>query len=84
MSGAFQIFPNPAKDYFFLRSADPIEKDMKLTFFSNDGIPVQECKVNAEMEPNECLIDVRNLSPGFYFLMIYKGDKGVIQKLVIL
>ncbi len=84
MNSAFQIFPNPAKDYFFLRSSIPIEKDMKLTFFSNDGIPVQEYDVNPELKPNECLIDIRNLTPGFYFLMIYSGDKGVIQKLVIL
>jgi len=84
MCSVFQIFPNPAKDYFFIRSSTPLEKDMKLTFFSNDGIPIKECEVNAEMKPNECLIDIRNFSPGFYFLMIYYGDKGVIQKLVIL
>ena len=84
MRNAFQIFPNPAKDYFFIRSSTPLEKEMKLTFFSNDGIPIKECEAKAEMKPNECLIDVRNLSPGFYFLMIYYGGKGFIQKLVII
>lgn len=84
MGCAFEIYPNPAKDYFFLRSSIPLEKDMKLTFFSNDGIPIKDCEVNSEIKPNECLIDIRNFSPGFYFLMIYYEDKGVIQKLVIL
>jgi hypothetical protein len=84
MSSAFQIYPNPAKDYFFLRSTAPLNKEMKLTFFSNDGIPIKECEINLGLKPNECVIDVRNLSPGFYFVMIYNGDKGVIQKLVIL
>jgi hypothetical protein len=84
MNRAFQIFPNPAKDYFFLRSSNPLEKDMKVTFFSNDGIEVQETRVNADLKPNECVVDVRNLSPGLYFLMIYSGEKGIIQKLVIL
>lgn len=84
MGSAYQIFPNPAKDYFIIRSSAPVDKDMKLTFFSNDGIPIRECEVNAELKQNEFLIDIRNLSPGFYFLMIYNGDKGVIQKLVIL
>lgn len=86
MDSSFQIFPNPAKDYFFLKSSTPIEKDMKLTFFSNDGIELeeQECEINAEMKSNEYLIDVRNLTPGFYFIMINNGDRGVIQKIVIL
>ena len=84
MCSVFQISPNPAKDYFFIKSSIPLEKDMKLTVFSNDGILIKECEVNPEMKSNEYLIDVRNLSPGLYFLMIYNGGKGVIQKLVIL
>lgn len=84
MEGGYRIFPNPAKDFFRLKSLEPVEKEMKLTFFSTDGIPVQEFNVTNMLEENQCLVDVRNLAPGFYFLMICNGDKGFIQKLVIL
>ncbi len=84
MSSLFQIIPNPAKDYFLLKSSVAPIKTIKVAFFTNDGILVKKYDASQGSESSVYLIDIRDLTPGLYFLAIHCENKSVIQKLVVL
>jgi hypothetical protein len=84
MASTIQIFPNPAKDYFSLRSPEPLEENMRLTIFSSDGALMRELSISPGIYKHECLVDIRDLAPGLYFIMIKMEASNIIQKLIIL
>jgi hypothetical protein len=84
MANTLQIFPNPAKDYFSLRSPEPLEENMRMTIFSSDGVLMREFNLSPGIYRHECLVDIRDLAPGLYFIMIKMEASNIIQKLIIL
>lgn len=84
MSSTFQIIPNPAKDYFLLKSSGMPVKTTKVSFFTSDGILIKEFDTFHANDTSECIIDIRELTPGLYFLAIHYENKSIIQKLVVL
>jgi hypothetical protein len=84
MNNTIQIFPNPAKEYFTLRSTNTISETIKLSIFSSNCILVKNYEISNKSVNRENLIDVRNLPSGLYFIRIETGNKIITQKLIIL
>ena len=84
MNNTIQIFPNPAKEYFTIRSTNTMSETIKLSIFSSDCILIKNFEISNKSVKRESLIDVRNLSSGLYFIRIDTGQKTITQKLIIL
>ena len=64
-----EIYPNPAKEY--IKFIYPkIEQERSIRLFSMKGKLLKTISITEA----ENLIDVRDLSPGLYFLLIQKGS----------
>jgi len=83
-NSTLQIFPNPAKEYFMLRSTAPMTGSIKLSIFSSDCILVRNYEINNKSFSKECQIDIRQLKPGLYFIRIDSAQKTTTKKLIIL
>ena len=84
MNNSIQIFPNPTKEYFTLRSTDPMSETMRLSIFSSACILIKNYEINNKSASKEYMIDVRHLSPGLYFVRIDTGHNTITKKLIIL
>lgn len=82
-NNGFLIYPNPAQDFFFLKSSEPIEESLFLTVVSYNGKELKKITLTENNVDNEYLIKVPGLFPGVYFVLIRKGFKNVISKLII-
>jgi hypothetical protein len=68
------IYPNPAKDYIFIKSEQPIEK---VEIFNQSGI----CVLRNENVVEK--LDVSSLANGLYFARIYIAGKLTTKKIII-
>ena len=77
----FQIYPNPAKDYFFI-SNPSTEKDLTIKLFNNLGKNVLTKNISNFTKEN---IDISYLNSGIYFIQVSKfGSLMFSEKIVIL
>ena len=83
-SGEFQLFPNPAKDYFFIKIPGPPREIVSVKIFSSYGRFLEKYEIAGGPFFNAYRIDAGSLSAGIYFLLIDTGNETIIQKLVIL
>jgi hypothetical protein len=80
---AFSIFPNPAKDNFYIRLNKEIGKNAEIILFNSFG-SIQR-KIYEGNYPLSETIDISALSypPGIYFCMLKTDQVNQIEKLVI-
>lgn len=74
LAGAVDVFPNPAKNEFTLRSSLPLDK---LTIFDIRGRVVRS-HVLSDLVGDKT-IDITNLETGMYLVQIF-GEKGTLVK----
>lgn len=70
------IAPNPAQDFFNLRSQKWVLGDVSL--YSLDGKQLRTIKLSKE----EQYFDISDLSQGIYFIRIQKGNQMISRKLI--
>ena len=71
---SLQIYPNPAKDYIFIQSEVPVEK---VEIYNQSGICVLK-----NNNPTE-ILDVSDLSNGFYLVRIYVNGIPANKKIIV-
>ncbi|MCL2650745.1 MAG: T9SS type A sorting domain-containing protein [Candidatus Azobacteroides sp.] len=71
---SLQVYPNPAKDYIFIQSEQPIEK---IEIYNQSGICVLKNNNPTKM------LDVSDLSNGFYLVRIYVNGIPVNKKIIV-
>jgi hypothetical protein len=69
------VAPNPTQD--MLKVNTPCES--KLSFYDGGGQMVMECRLSG----GPCLVDIRQLNPGLYFLRIEDGQSAVFRRIVV-
>ena len=79
----FLIYPNPAKDYFILKSEKPLSGSLILTVFSSTGGLLKKIRMGTGNIKNEYLVDVTGLATGIYFILIETDPGHVLKKLII-
>jgi len=75
MVAPYQISPNPVESYFVIKSAISLDEQIDLSIFSHEGLLFKKYEFIHPDENYEYVIDVRNLPPGDYYLMIH-SDRG--------
>ena len=70
MVAPYQIFPDPVETYFIVRSAISMDEQIDLSIFSYEGLLFKKFESVRPDENYEYVVDVRNLPPGNYYLMI--------------
>lgn len=84
MNSNIKIIPNPAKDYFLLRTTGSKVKTLKVAFLTPDGDLVKEYGSVRGQNAGTYLIDIRNMLSGPYFLKIQYNNGTMVEKLIVL
>ena len=73
----FQVYPNPVSNQFTILSGELISSDAKVEIYTSLGQVVLTTNL-----PNDKVIDVSQLSNGFYFVKISENNRSFIQKII--
>jgi hypothetical protein len=82
-SHPFSIYPNPAKRWVTITNSWTNDGMVKLSVLDQLGetiLPVEEFKTS---EKSLIILNVENLKPGVYFLVIINNHKIQMEKLII-
>jgi hypothetical protein len=75
----FKIYPVPAHDYITIDLSNSITKEYNLSIMNLAGINVYKMVVNSS-EIVE--VDIKNLAPGTYFILLNTGKEFKIEKFI--
>jgi hypothetical protein len=78
-----EIFPNPASDELNVNLSDSYIGKTVLTFFNIHGQVVRETRLDKMQEEQTFRINIRNLPPGNYSLLVKSGDHAYANNLII-
>jgi|GEM_PF-3186998 hypothetical protein len=79
MSCNYQICPNPVKNYFTIKPVNPDYDPITLSIFTKEGILYQDFEFKHSSEECDYLVDIRNLPPGEYYLLIHTDNGDDIE-----
>lgn len=76
------IYPNPAADYFVLKSDDGLDlSGATIKVINSSGNKIMEAKISSS---NETMVYSRNLAPGLYFIEISRNNSMIaVGKIII-
>jgi hypothetical protein len=80
----FLLFPNPAKNFFNLRSDYFRKTDLDISVITVTGAIVKNFRLDDFNTGTEIRIDASALKPGIYFIRIDNGIKNVMKRLILL
>ena len=78
-----EIFPNPANDELNVNLSDAYIGKTVLTFFNIQGQVVLETRLDKTQEEQTFAINIRNLVPGNYKLIVKSGDRAYANNVII-
>ncbi len=80
-TGSMELYPNPVSDLLTLQFADPISSDINVNIINMAG---QEFSTNhiSYLGPHELEIDVDNLKPGVYNVVVSSANMKYSKKLI--
>ena len=76
-----KVFPNPARDYLIIENLFNINKECSLSLMSITGQVIRELKLPAGQRTAQ--MEVGDLAPGLYVLVMKKGDSNYSKKIII-
>ena len=76
-----KVYPNPARDYLIIENLFNINKESSLSLLSITGQVLRQ--INLPAGQRIAQMEVGDLSPGFYVLIMKKGDNNYSKKIVI-
>ena len=76
-----KVYPNPARDLLIIENLFADNKECSLTLFSVKGEIIREKKLS--MQEHYTQMEVGDLAPGFYVLVMKKGDRAFSKKIII-
>jgi hypothetical protein len=80
----FELFPNPAKDYFNILSLGDIDKEVTVTLFNLNGQQLQTKKMQGLGAGEKIHFPLNRLESGIYFLQIKTARGNWFKKAEIL
>jgi len=81
MVAHYQIFPNPVESYLVIKTAISLDEQISLSIFSHEGFMFEKYEFLHPDENYEYVVDVRNLPPGNYYLMIHSERGYKIERM---
>ena len=77
----FNVFPNPAKDFFNVKLNNVNKDDCKIEIINSIGEIAQALSLGNNMEISNN-VSIANLNPGIYFIKTTLGEKSSVRKLI--
>ena len=81
MAVHYQIFPNPVISYFVVKSHNPLDEHINLSIFSHEGLLFRKYEFIYPDDNYEYMVDVRNIPPGNYYIMIHSERGYAIERM---
>lgn len=75
--GLWQLYPNPAQDFFRLSYQASKSQSLELQILDLDGKVVQRRKLDAQYGTNVALVESASINPGIYLVQV-KSKEGVL------
>jgi hypothetical protein len=75
------VFPNPAKEYIFIKTLVPINSDLNISIIDINSRIRYSQRLNGLSKHHK--LDLRSLSEGIYIIKIQYSERIVYQKLII-
>ena len=76
---SFEAFPNPARDFLFIKA----KEITGIYLYSSEGILIRNENISSSDPAQTAAIDVRNLSPGIYFLNVISNSSNGTERILI-
>lgn len=80
---AFQIFPNPASEYFNVQFNNLFQEKVELMVYNNLMEVVSIYDVNTLTDGGSFKVSTRNFNSGLYYLFLKTGNEKFVRKLTI-
>ena len=77
---SLQVYPNPAKDYLFIQSDEPVER---VEIYNQSGVCVLKSSPSSFQRGISETLDVSGLTTGFYLARIYVNGVPETRKIII-
>ncbi len=73
------LYPNPAADYITISIRGKTESSYTLMIRNSHGLLIK----SKEVFSDEVILDIRNLNPGIYFLLVHhRNNASIIKKII--
>lgn len=79
----FQLYPSPAKDFLQVSYHAKQAQTMVLSIYHNNGQRCRQVNKEANAGDQTFVIDIKDLSPGIYFVQMQAGDVTECKKIVV-
>ena len=76
-----KVYPNPARDYLIVENLPVGSKECSLSIMSITGQLLKEVKLSLGEQTSQ--LETGSLPPGFYVLIMKKGEKVYTKKIII-
>lgn len=80
---SFMIYPNPVKNNLRFSFKNNTESPTNIIIYNILGETVFENNYNSKPKVNDLQIDVSSFSNGYYFIVLYSGQKYYYEKFII-
>jgi hypothetical protein len=77
------LYPNPASEFVYLNFNSATEGLVNIQIVNSIGQLIKQLPVNTIKGPNQIKIQVADIRPGMYILIINKGDLNLTRKFII-
>lgn len=77
------LYPNPVDDILHLQMLSPIAADYEILLFNNLAQKVFNNIIRLDGSMGLISIDISELAPGQYVLLVQDGENEIVQKLII-
>ncbi|MDP1620784.1 MAG: T9SS type A sorting domain-containing protein [Bacteroidales bacterium] len=81
--GNFTLEPNPASEYMVVRSKTGVPFAGKIRIYAISGKEVLNYSTDQTSGKRDLLIDIRQLSPGMYFLSVMEQSQSAVMKFIV-
>ncbi|MBK7096289.1 MAG: choice-of-anchor J domain-containing protein [Saprospiraceae bacterium] len=77
------VFPNPAKEQFFLQFNYPFQDVVEIGVYNILGSKIYSESINSKKPDLKHMMELKNLANGIYYLNIRIGNDHIVKKIVI-
>ena len=82
-AGDVKIEPNPASGFIQLQPGKAINEPLMIEFYSLTGIAVKKYTISPFAGESSYRMDISDLRPGLYFIIIKSGSIISTRKLIV-
>jgi len=79
----FLIYPNPADDWFIIKTSKQVYDWLTLEILASNGEVARIVNIKNQIQYKEFPVDISDIKPGIYFVVIRTRLGNIVNKLII-